>query len=41
MADGTIAGGEYADLRQTMLEKEGVTFLPDGRVDMSACRWLG
>ena len=22
------------------LEEEGVTFLPDGRVDMAACRWL-
>ena len=41
MADGTIAGGDYADLRQSMLEEEGVIFLPDGRVDMSACRWFG
>ena len=23
-----------------MLEDEGVRFLPDGRVDMAACRWL-
>lgn len=38
-ADGTIAGGEYAPLRRAMLEKEGVIFTPDGRVDMEACRW--
>ncbi len=38
-ADGTIAGGGYAALRRAMLEAEGVAFLPDGRVDMAACRW--
>ena len=35
MADGSIAGGIYADVRKALLESEGVSFLPDGRVDMS------
>lgn len=39
MADGTLAGGPYADLRRELLKAEGVAFLPDGRVDMDACRW--
>jgi methylated-DNA-protein-cysteine methyltransferase-like protein len=38
MADGSIAGGVYADTRKMLLEAEGVTFLPDGRVDMEMCR---
>lgn len=38
MADGSIAGGEYAPLRRALLEREGVPFLPDGRVDLTACR---
>ena len=37
MADGTVTGGMFADMRKGMLEAEGVTFLPDGRVDMKAC----
>ena len=37
MADGTIAGGSFADMRRAMLEAEGVAFLPDGRVDMAVC----
>ena len=36
MADGTVAGGDYAVIRKAMLESEGVAFLPDGRVDMNA-----
>ena len=36
MADGTITGGVYADMRRALLEAEGVTFLADGRVDMVA-----
>jgi len=40
MADGSIAGGIYTDMRRAILESEGVAFLPDGRVDMSGCRWL-
>jgi len=37
MADGSITGGQFADMRKAMLESEGVLFLPDGRVDMEAC----
>ncbi len=38
MADGTIAGGGFAPVRRMLLEREGVPFLPDGRVDLSRCR---
>lgn len=38
-ADGSIAGGEYANLRRAILTAEGVSFTRDGRVDMDACRW--
>lgn len=34
MADGSVTGGMYADMRRMLLEAEGVTFLPDGRIDM-------
>jgi len=37
MADGSITGGEYAEMRKAMLETEGIIFTPDGRVDMEAC----
>lgn len=40
-ADGSIAGGGFSELRRALLQSEGVPFLPDGRVDMDACRWLG
>jgi len=40
MADGSITGGVYADMRRAILESEGVIFAPDGRVDMKVCRWL-
>ena len=40
-ADGSIAGGGYAELRRALLESEGVPFLPDGRVDLRACQWQG
>ena len=39
MADGSITGGEYSDLRRALLEEEGVIFLADGRVDMKKCSW--
>ncbi len=39
MKDGSVAGGEYAPLRRAMLEAEGVTFLPDGRIDMDKHQW--
>jgi len=37
MADGSITGGGYADMRKALLESEGVEFLPDGRVNMELC----
>ena len=40
-SDGEIAGGGYAEARRALLESEGMRFLPDGRVDMEACRWRG
>ena len=41
MADGSVTGGVYAEIRRALLESEDVAFLPDGRVDMAVCRWLG
>ena len=41
MADGSIAGGEYAQVRKSVLETENVVFLGDGRVDMAKCQWNG
>jgi len=41
MADGSITGGMYADIRRALLEEEGVMFLADGRVDMESCIWVG
>ena len=40
MADGTVAGGDFAELRRAMLREEGVTFLRDGRVDIENCEML-
>jgi len=40
MADGSITGGMFANIRRAMLESEDVPFLMDGRVDMARCRWL-
>jgi len=40
MVDGSITGSAFADIRRGILESEDVPFLPDGRVDMKACRWL-
>lgn len=41
-ADGRLATG-FAfggpDVQREMLEAEGIPFLPDGRVDLAACRW--
>ena len=39
-SDGSIAVGMHPDLQRSLLESEGVTFLPDGRVDMERHRWL-
>ena len=38
MADGSITGGDFAPVRRMLLEREGVPFLADGRVDIEACR---
>ncbi len=42
--DGSVCTG-YAfggpEVQRALLEAEGVRFLPDGRVDMDACRWDG
>jgi methylated-DNA-protein-cysteine methyltransferase-like protein len=37
-ADGSIAGGDFAPVREMLLRNEGVPFLQDGRVDMQQCR---
>lgn len=42
--DGSLAsafafGGE--GVQRQLLENEGVSFLPDGRVDMEKCAWYG
>lgn len=41
--DGSLAPGfafDGPDAQRKLLEAEGVTFLPDGRVDMKRCQWL-
>ena len=37
LAPGFAFGGP--DAQRVLLEKEGITFQPDGRVDMKACSW--
>jgi methylated-DNA-protein-cysteine methyltransferase-like protein len=37
MANGSVTGGVYADVRKALLVAEGVVFLTDGRVDMGLC----
>ena len=41
MADGTITGGQFSELRKLMLQNEKVSFLPNGKVDVKLCRWKG
>ena len=41
MADGSITGGMFSDMRRAILESEDVAFLPNGCVNMASCRWLG
>ncbi|MCL2577564.1 MAG: MGMT family protein [Defluviitaleaceae bacterium] len=41
MADGSVTGGAYSEMRKTLLDEENVPLLPDGRVDMKACQWIG
>ena len=36
-ADGTIAGGMFAEERRELLKAEGVSFLKDGCVNMQTC----
>ena len=38
-ADGAVAGGAHAELCRAMLAAEGVSFLPDGRVDLASSQW--
>lgn len=40
-ADGSVAGGMFPELWGEMLAQEDIIFLPDGRVDMTACAWDG
>ena len=37
LAPGFAFGGP--DAQRVLLKKEGITFLPDGRVDMKVCSW--
>lgn len=37
-SDGSITGGSFAPVRRALLEREGIPFLPDGRVDLGKCR---
>ncbi|MCL2807924.1 MAG: methylated-DNA--[protein]-cysteine S-methyltransferase [Coriobacteriia bacterium] len=39
-ADGSVAGGAYAQLRRKLLTEEGINFLCDGRVDMQSHTWM-
>lgn len=41
MADGSVTGGEYSNVRRALLEEENIPFLSNGRVDMKICQWLG
>lgn len=38
-ADGSVAGGMFPEIRESLLRAEGVVFRPDGRIDMSLCQW--
>jgi methylated-DNA-protein-cysteine methyltransferase-like protein len=40
LASGDVAGGDFSGERRRRLEREGVPFLPDGRVDLEQCRWV-
>ncbi|MFA6785456.1 MAG: MGMT family protein [Sphaerochaeta sp.] len=39
MADGSVSGGMFADIRKAILLSEGVKFISNERVDMESCRW--
>ena len=38
-ADGTVTDEQWGDLHRSLLEAEGVGFLPNGRVDMEKHAW--
>lgn len=40
LKDGILPGADFAQYQRVLLENEGVPFLPDGRVDMTACNLL-
>lgn len=40
-SDGSISGGYFPEIRIALLEEEGVTFLPNGNVDMAKHLWSG
>ena len=40
-SDGSISGGFFPEIRRTLLEEEGVSFLPNGKVDMKKHLWTG
>ena len=40
--DGSLCGSEpFRFVQFELLRREGVPFLPDGKVDVNACRWVG
>lgn len=39
LCKGLIFGGP--GIQEQMLKREGVVFLPNGKVDMACCRWMG
>ena len=39
MADGSITGGTYAEIRKMKLESEDVPFIDNDKVDINLCRW--
>lgn len=41
MADGSVSGGDFSEIRKDILKSEGVPFLSDDRVDMMISRWEG
>ena len=39
MADGSVSGGMFADIRKALLLSEGVKFISNERVDMESFQW--
>ena len=40
-SDGSIAGGDYSELRKVLLQEENIPFLDNGNIDISKCFWGG